>query len=120
MIEEYNFGSIIIDGKKYAEDIEIRWTGEILSWRRKESHKIDIDDIKRAVDQGPETIVIGTGNSGLAKVTDGARELIIEKGIKLIIDLTEQAIKTFNIINEKSIEEEGKQNRVMGLFHLTC
>ena len=45
---------------------------------------------------------------------------IKEKGIGLIIDKTEQAVKTFNIICEKSKEEEGRQEKVIGLFHLTC
>jgi len=72
------------------------------------------------VEQNPDTIVIGTGETGLAKVTEDAQKFIKEKGIKLVIDITEQAVKTFNVINEESEEEEGDQSRVIGLFHLTC
>ena len=120
MIEEYKFGSITIDGKTYNHDVEVRWTGEVLKWWRAEGHLVDIEDVKRAIDQNPETIIIGTGHSGLAKVTEDAQKFITEKGIKLIIDKTEEATKTFNIIKEESEEEEGKQNKVIGLFHLTC
>ena len=120
MIEEYKFGSITIDGKEYDYDVEVRWSGEVLKWWRKQSHVIDIDDVKRALEQNPDTIIIGTGESGIAQVTDRLKEEIESKGIKLIIDLTEQATKTFNIINEDSAEEEGEQNKVIGLFHLTC
>ncbi len=135
MIEEYKFGSITIDGKTYDYDIEVRWTGEILKWWRKESHIIDFGDIQRAIDQNPDTIVVGTGESGLAKVTDRLKQEVKAKRIELIIDRTEQATKTFNIIveehsffstlrfarlNEESQEEEGKQRKVIGLFHLTC
>jgi len=120
MIEEYHLGSITIDGKIYNHDVEVRWTSEVLSWWRKESHLIDVEDLKRAVEQSPDTIIIGTGESGVAEVTEGAKKEIESKGIELIIDLTEQAVKTFNIINEESKEEEGKQNKVIGLFHLTC
>ncbi|MDD5145623.1 MAG: MTH938/NDUFAF3 family protein [Candidatus Pacebacteria bacterium] len=120
MIEEYNFGEILIDGKKYDRDIEVRWTGEILPWQKKESHLIDLEDVKRAIDQNPGTIVIGTGESGQVKVTEEAEKEIKQKGIKLIIDLTEQAIRTFNILKEDSLEEEGVQEKVIGLFHLTC
>lgn len=120
VIEEYHFGSITIDGKTYNHDVEVRWTDEVLPWWRKESHVIDIEDVKRAVEQNPETIVIGTGESGVAKVTEAAQKFIIERGIKLIIDLTEPAIKTFNIRKEESGEEEGRQEKVIGLFHLTC
>lgn len=120
MIEEYKFGEITIDGKVYNHDVEVRWSGEVLKWWRKESHIIDVEDVEKAVKIGPNTIVIGTGESGVAKVTEETQRYVKEKGIKLIIDLTEQATKTFNIINEESKEEEGEQDKVIGLFHLTC
>ena len=120
MIEEYKFGSITISGKTYEHDVEVRWTGEVLKWWRKESHIIDVEDIKRAIEESPDTIVIGTGEAGIAKVTEEAKKEILSKGIGLIIDKTEEAIKTFNIICQESKTEEGKQKKVIGLFHLTC
>lgn len=120
MIQEYRFGSIIIDGKIYNHDIEVRWTGEVLDWWRSESHIIDVKDVERAVGQNPETIIIGTGESGVARVTEAAQSFIKEKGIELIIDKTGEATKTFNIIKEESEEEAGEQRKVVGLFHLTC
>ena len=120
MIDEYRFGLIIIDGKNYDYDVEVRWTGEILKWWRKQSHVIDVDDVKRALEAKPETIVIGKGESGMAEVTEAMEKEVKSRGIELIVDQTEQAVKTFNIIAENSPEEEGVQNKVIGLFHLTC
>lgn len=120
MIEEYYFGSITINGKTYEHDVEVRWSGEILEWWREESHIIDVEDVKRAAEQSPEVIIIGTGESGIAKVSEEAQEFLNQKGIKLIIDKTEEATKTFNIICQESLEEEGRQTKVIGLFHLTC
>ena len=120
MIEEYRFGQIIIDGKKYNDNVEVRWTGEVLPFQFQQIHTFNIETIKRAVEQNPELIIIGTGESGLAMVTEEAKDFIIEKGIELIIDKTEEAIKTFNVMEEDSLEEEGKQRKVIGLFHLTC
>ena len=120
MIEEYHFGSITIDGKTYNYDVEVSWTGEVLKWQRGESHVIDVEDIKRAIAAKPDTIIIGTGYSGTAKVTEEAKNEMKAKGIEVVIDLTEQAAKTFNIIEQDSEEEEGKQEKVIGLFHLTC
>ncbi|PIW92046.1 MAG: hypothetical protein COY73_02630 [Candidatus Nealsonbacteria bacterium CG_4_10_14_0_8_um_filter_37_14] len=164
MIEEYHFGSIAINGKIYHHDVEVRWTGEVLPWWRRESHIIDVEDVRRAVEQNPETIIIGTGEMGIAKVTEEAKKFIKDynppedgafrsvgafrfaktprdliakaprvpttfpfakgegppKGIELLIDKTGEAVKTFNVVCEESLEEEGKQRKVIGLFHLTC
>jgi len=120
MIEEYNFGYVIINGRRYNNDIEVRWTNEVLPWDFREHHLIDIEEVKRAIEQNPETIIIGTGKSGLANITEEAENFIRENRIELIVDKTEEAIKTFNIMNEESLEDEGKQRRAIGLFHLTC
>jgi len=115
MIEEYRFGYIKILGKSYNYDVEVRWTGEVLSWWRKESHIIDLEDIQRALSQKPELIIVGTGAYGVAKLTERAKQEIEKREIELIVDRTGKAVKTFNIILEKE-----KQKRVIGLFHLTC
>jgi len=115
MIEEYRFGYIKILGKSYSHDVEVRWTGEVLSWWRKESHIIDLEDIQRALSQKPELIIVGTGAYGVAKLTERAKQEIEKREIELIVDRTGKAVKTFNIILEKE-----KQKRVIGLFHLTC
>ncbi len=120
MIEEYKFGIITIDGKNYDRDVQTDWNGEVLDWCRKDSHLIVAEDVRQAVDKNPESIVIGVGEEGMAVVSEEAKIFIREKGIELLIDKTEEAIKTFNILKEDSMEEEGRQERVGGLFHLTC
>lgn len=120
IIEKYHFGSITILGKTYHHDVEVRWTGEVLRWQRKESHVFDIEDVSRALLENPDTIILGTGAYGVAKVPERTQEFVESKGVKLIIDRTGEAVKTFNIINGASAKEEGKQNKVIGLFHLTC
>lgn len=120
VIEEYRFGFIKILGKSYNHDVEVRWAGEVLDWWRQESHVIDLEDIQRALEQKPDLIIIGTGAYGVAKVTERAQKEIKTQGIELIIDKTEEAVRTFNIIRERSKMEEGKEKKVIGLFHLTC
>lgn len=120
MIEEYKFGQILIDGQEYQEDVEIRWTDEVLLWPKEENHLIGLEDVARAAGAGPEVIVIGTGESGNAQILQEVKDYLQEKGIKLIVDHTEQATKTFNIIKEDSFEEDGRQAKVIGLFHLAC
>lgn len=112
MIEEYHFGSITIDGQTYNDDVEVRSLSsktEVLDWPRDKSHDINVDSVKKAVEQKPDIIIIGTGETGVAKVTESAKQFIAEKGIKLIVDITGEAIKTFNV-----------EANMIGLFHLTC
>lgn len=120
MIDTYHFGSITVDGKEYHHDVEVRWTGEVLKWWRLEGHSVALDDIERAIEANPEVIVIGTGAEGCMEVPKDVREAIWARNIQLILDRTEEATKRFNIINEESKEEGGRQKRVIGLFHLTC
>lgn len=113
MIEDYQFGSIKINGKEYNFDVEVRWDGEILKWWRKEGHKIDVEDVKRAVERGPEIIVLGTGAYGICEITKECEKFVKENNIQLIFQETGEAVKTFNSLL--------KENRkVIGLFHLTC
>jgi len=93
---------------------------EVLEWWRKESHIFAIEDVERAVAQIPGTIILGTGAYGVAKVTEKAKKFIQRKGIRLVIDKTEEAVKAFNAFFEESLAKGKKQNKVIGLFHLTC
>lgn len=113
MIERYHFGSIIIEGRNYTHDVEVLWSGEVLSWTKPESHHIDMASVQRAIEQNPQVIIIGTGEAGLARVTKEAQDEIKSRGIELIIAPTGQAVETFNQLAQE-------QKKVIGLFHLTC
>jgi hypothetical protein len=113
MIENYQFGEIKIKGKVFNHDVEVRRNNKVLKWRRAKSHVVDIESVKRAVEQNTEKIIIGSGESGMARATEKAKEFIKGKGIGLMIDTTGRAVEIFN-------EEIKKGEKAIGLFHLTC
>ncbi|MFH1820530.1 MAG: MTH938/NDUFAF3 family protein [Candidatus Nealsonbacteria bacterium] len=119
MIEEYKPGFMVIDGRTYQSDVETRWTGEVLDWPRQEENVLELADIENALSEEPETIVIGTGEYGSIQVSEELKREVLLRGIELIVDKTEQALKTFNVRKEESEEEEGIQEKVIGLFHLS-
>jgi hypothetical protein len=113
MIESYRFGEIKIDGKTYTSDVIIYPDRIDSSWWRKTSHELGTYDIPDEVfKQNPDVILVGTGSPGLMKVLPESKKLIESKGIKLIIEDTQKACKTYNQLN--------KTQKVIALFHLTC
>ena len=115
MIDKYLFGLIVIEGREYNYDVEVRWTGEVLEWRRKKGHIFDVEDVKRAIERSPEVIILGTGAYGMASIAKECQEFMQSKKIKIVAKKTSEAIEIFN-----SIQSSKEQKRVIGLFHLTC
>jgi hypothetical protein len=112
MIDSYSFGRIVIDGKVYTSDVVIFPNRIKSSWWRKEGHRLYVSDIEDVLAERPEVLVVGTGNPGLMRVTDKVREVLSEKGIALIEEPTENAVRTYNQI--------AKEKRAVAALHLTC
>jgi len=115
MIEKYNFGSITISGKQYSSDLKIINGKIVPDWWRKSGHNVGIDDVADILNFNakPDYLVIGSGNSGLMKVSNRLKQHLEGLGIDVIVEPTSVAIETFNLMGE-----EGKN--VAGCFHLTC
>lgn len=112
MIEDYQFGSIKIDGQTFDHDIQITPLG-ILKWWRDEGHRVGLEDLEEALKQNPEIIVIGTGASGMMEVPSPIKKYLEEKNIEVINKKTGQAVKDYNQLAKKG-------QKVIALFHLTC
>ena len=115
MIDKYTFGLVVVGGREYDYDVEVRWTGEVLRWWRKEGHIFDVEDVKRAVAKNPDVIILGTGAYGVAQVTEECKDFIKQKNIELFIDKTNEAVKKFN-----TIQASKEKKKVIALLHLTC
>ncbi|MCL5773656.1 MAG: MTH938/NDUFAF3 family protein [Firmicutes bacterium] len=111
-IESCSFGKIVIDGKTYQNDLIIFSDHLNASWRRKESHKLCLADIFEIIKEGPEVIVIGTGESGLMRVLTEVKENLKDKGIELVVAPTEQACKAYN--------DMSKSKKTIAALHITC
>jgi hypothetical protein len=112
MIDTYSFGNIMIDGKTYASDVIIYPDRINSSWWRKVGHELGVDDLKDVLDQKPDVIVVGTGDPGMMKVLPETEKLIKSKGIKLIVQPTKEAYKTYNQLSSSQ--------KVIAMLHLSC
>ena len=113
MIDSYDFGKIVIDGKQYTSDLIIFPNQVMSDWWRKEGHRLHIKDLDEVMKEKEEVLVVGTGYSGLMKVPTEAKEFIESEGFELIIQPTKEACKTYN-----SLTKSGK--KVIAALHLTC
>jgi len=113
MINSYQFGQIEIDGKKYFKDLILFSDGRILFWQRKEGHYLTEDDLKGVSLENMEALVIGTGASGIMRVSDDLISNLKKKGVKIFVLKTKEATQKFNEFLEQ-------KRKAMGAFHLTC
>ncbi|MEN3046971.1 MAG: MTH938/NDUFAF3 family protein [Candidatus Hydrothermales bacterium] len=60
-IEKYEFGEIIIEGKKYTRDLIIFKDRISENWWRKEGHSLYMEDLKEVLEFKPEILIIGNG-----------------------------------------------------------
>nr|AHM02050.1 hypothetical protein AF0029 [uncultured miscellaneous Crenarchaeota group] len=112
MIDSYDFGRIIIAGKRYSNDLIVFPDKVREGWWRKEGHRLHVEDLKDVLEAKPEVLVVGTGYSGLMMVPPETRKYVESEGIELIAQRTAEACKTFNRLV--------KSRKVVAAFHLTC
>jgi hypothetical protein len=110
MIDSYDFGRIIIDGRKFASDVVIFQDRINGNWWRKQGHLLSVDDVKEIVDTKPEVLVVGTGYSGFMKIHPQTEKYLRSIGIELIAAKTEKACKIYNDLS--------KSRRAVAAFHL--
>ncbi len=112
-IESCSFGTLVINGKPYTDDLIIHPDGKILKpWRRKRGHRLSMDDLRELIDSAPAVIVVGTGVSGGVIPDRNLEEDLSKLAIEFIAAPNEKAIKVFNELVPKK--------RVGAGFHLTC
>jgi hypothetical protein len=112
MIDSYEFGKIVIDGRTYTSDVIIFPNRVKSGWWRKEGHKLHLKDLEEIVGEKPEVLIVGTGYSGLVSIAREAADYLASKGIELIAKDTSKAVEIYNKIS--------KSKRVIAALHLTC
>lgn len=110
-IDGTSFGSIIVDGKRYPHDVWVFTDGSIR--RRDRDHEFTLDELDLLLEGNPKVVVVGTGQSGCVRIDEDAVREASSRGIKLISDVTPNALERYN-------EAVGAGRRVAGAFHTTC
>jgi hypothetical protein len=116
-IDKTKFGSITIAGERYEHDVLIRLDGTVKKRKKKlskeifgTSHSISLAEAGYVYEEGAKRIIIGTGQSGMVKLSDEAAVFFQQKKCQVELLPTPQAIQRWNEMGRKTI----------GLFHVTC
>ncbi len=116
-IDKTKFGSISLDGKKIEHDILIRLNGTVEKRKKKlskevygTSHSISLAEAKYVYEEGAETIIVGSGQEGMLKLSDEAAAFFKKKDCKVRLMPTPEAAMEWNKAKSPTI----------GLFHITC
>jgi len=122
-IDTCSFGTLVINGKPYTDDLIIHPDGKIMQpWQRKRGHQFSMDDLRELIDSSPEVIVAGTGMSGRVIPERKLEEDLSQLAIDLIAAPNEKAIRFFNkligsfskMISAQCCREHERSDRCQG------
>lgn len=113
MIDDFAFGSMVIQGRRYRSDLIIFPDGKVRdNWWRKSGHRLAPADIATLVETAPDMIIIGTGMNGRMRAVGNLSEMLAQKGISLVCEPNAQAVARYNATIGT--------RRLGAGFHLTC
>jgi len=112
-IDSYQFGKIVIDGVDYSKDCLILDGVVQANWWRKQGHLLSAEDLQPIITAKPSLLIVGCGASGLMKISDEVREVLLEEDIQLEAVDTARAVERFNELSKTGVN-------IAAALHLTC
>ncbi|MFP3912359.1 MAG: Mth938-like domain-containing protein [Desulfobacteraceae bacterium] len=112
-IDNCSFGTLVIDGNSYQDDLMILPDGAIIApWRRRKGHQLSMQDLEELIHASPEVIIMGTGMSGGVKPDRDLETQLSRLGVRFMAAPNPEAVRIFN--------KRVPRKRVGAGFHLTC
>jgi len=112
-IDSYQFGKIVINGTNYNKDVIILADTVQANWWRKQGHLLSAEDLQPVITAKPSVLIVGCGSSGLMKVSEEARQVLLEEDIQLEAVNTAKAVERFNELVQTDVN-------IAAALHLTC
>jgi len=122
-ITDTGFGYIVVDDKKYDEDIvicrdKVFKRPKHLSKKYREIYRhtpLSIDELKYILElcRDIKIIVIGKGQNGALPIPDEVLDFLDKGGYKVYIDITPKAVDYVNGLSSKN-------NEYLAILHITC
>ena len=117
VISDTQFGWISVDGKDYSHDVYILADGSVKKRKKSPakqvhggSHQIGPQELKKVCKKRPKVLFIGTGQSGVATLTEDGKKFLAKRKIAWEALPTAKAAKAYN----------NSKDRKAALIHVTC
>jgi hypothetical protein len=110
-IEDYEFGSIKIDGREESKDVIVMPDRVVRNWWRKDGHELVLEDLLEVLDELPERLIVGTGAYGRMKPDPKTLAQLAERGVDVEALPTKEAVELYNRLDPA---------RAAAALHLTC
>jgi len=116
-IRSTEFGSIVLDDETYDRDICILAGGEVKKRKKKlakevygTAHKIGPEELAKLCKGRPKIVFIGTGQQGVAELTEEGTRYLEKQGIDYAALPTPDIVASYNTCDK----------RKAALIHVTC
>ncbi len=113
LIDSYDFGSIVIEGKSYSSDVIILPGKVVDDWWRLEGHRLQIPDVRDYLLEDVNSVVIGTGYYGMMRVDNEVIDAFRKRSREVYVVRSREAVKKYN-----ELVKAGK--KVILFIHLSC
>lgn len=112
IIEDYQFGKIVINGEVHKKDVIILPSRIIGNWWRREGHLLHITDLQEVLIARPQVLIIGQGANSRMRISSEIVDALNIAGIEMIALDTSNACKEYN--------KRSSTSEVAAALHLTC
>ena len=100
-IDSYQFGEIVISGKKYLSDVIIFHDRVIDNWWRKTGHELCPDDITEVFEGNPEVLGKPVGSDEAHQKATGPSVLGLQQAKTYAEELVDYALAALRIFGKK-------------------
>ena len=116
-VNDFSFGFIVIDDKKYSRDVLLFPDGRVEPRRGGlwmfGSHTIGQKELERLLEGEPEVVIIGTGTSNKARLSAEAENWAEERKLQLALLPSYEAVTRLN-----ELADQGR--KAAAIIHITC
>jgi hypothetical protein len=110
-IEQYRFGSVVVDGKEETRDVIVLPSRVVRGWRREKGHRLAKEDLEQVLDELPERLIVGSGASGMLRAKPKLLALLEKRGVAVEVLPTAEAVQRYAELDPA---------HTAAALHLTC